>query len=86
MHCPECAHPLHAKVSRYGLRFFAHDPGSPTCALAGESMEHHLLKLELATVVRAATTPDWRSAGRAGKSPARALRVSASSSSPRERR
>ncbi|MFI1712613.1 competence protein CoiA [Streptomyces litmocidini] len=54
MTCPECAHPVHAKVSRYGLRFFAHDPGSPTCALAGESMEHHLLKLELATAVRAA--------------------------------
>ncbi|WP_432590492.1 competence protein CoiA family protein [Streptomyces sp. HD1123-B1] len=54
MTCPECAHPLHAKVSRHGLRFFAHDPGSPTCALAGESMEHHLLKLELATAIRAA--------------------------------
>ncbi|MEU7046478.1 competence protein CoiA family protein [Streptomyces varsoviensis] len=54
MVCPECAHPVHAKVSRYGLRFFAHDSGSPTCALAGESMEHHLLKLELATAVRAA--------------------------------
>ncbi|WP_327378854.1 competence protein CoiA family protein (plasmid) [Streptomyces sp. NBC_01216] len=54
MVCPECAHPMHAKVSRYGLRFFAHDPGAPTCALAGESMEHHLLKLELATAVRAA--------------------------------
>ncbi|MFE0774336.1 competence protein CoiA [Streptomyces sp. NPDC058861] len=54
MVCPECAHPVHAKVSRYGLRFFAHDPGSPTCALAGESMEHHLLKLELTTAVRAA--------------------------------
>ncbi|MFF5379445.1 competence protein CoiA family protein [[Kitasatospora] papulosa] len=54
MTCPECAHPLHAKVSPHGLRFFAHDPGSPICALAGESMEHHLLKLELATAVRAA--------------------------------
>ncbi|MFD8291422.1 competence protein CoiA [Streptomyces lavendulae] len=54
MTCPECAHPVHAKVSRHGLRFFAHDPGSPTCALAGESMEHHLLKLELATCIRAA--------------------------------
>ncbi|MEU8586678.1 competence protein CoiA family protein [Streptomyces sp. NPDC048664] len=54
MVCPECAHPMHAKVSRYGLRFFAHDPGAPTCALAGESMEHHLLKLEMATAVRAA--------------------------------
>ncbi|MGW0670677.1 competence protein CoiA [Streptomyces sp. NPDC002746] len=54
MTCPECVHPLHAKVSPHGLRFFAHDPGSPTCALAGESMEHHLLKLELATAIRAA--------------------------------
>ncbi|MFF4583396.1 competence protein CoiA [Streptomyces sp. NPDC001373] len=53
MTCPECRHPVHAKVSRYGLRFFAHDPGSPTCALAGESVEHHLLKLELATAIRA---------------------------------
>ncbi|MGW0736790.1 hypothetical protein [Streptomyces sp. NPDC002851] len=48
MACPECAHPMHAKVSRHGLRFFAHEPGSPTCAPAGESMEHHLLKLERA--------------------------------------
>ncbi|MGW3059713.1 competence protein CoiA family protein [Streptomyces goshikiensis] len=54
MTCPECSHPVHAKVSRYGLRFFAHAPGSPTCALAGESMEHHLLKLELATAIREA--------------------------------
>ncbi|MEU1600678.1 competence protein CoiA family protein [Streptomyces sp. NPDC005708] len=46
--------PLHAKVSPHGLRFFAHDPGSLTCALAGESMEHHLLKLEFSEAVRAA--------------------------------
>ncbi|QIY56818.1 hypothetical protein HEP86_22675 [Streptomyces sp. RPA4-5] len=50
--CPECGHGLQAKVSRRGLRFFAHDPGSPTCGLAGESMEHRLLKLELVLAVR----------------------------------
>ncbi|MFC9330792.1 competence protein CoiA [Kitasatospora sp. NPDC057015] len=52
--CPECGHGMHAKVSRHRLRFFAHDPGAPDCALSGESMEHHLLKLELASAVRAA--------------------------------
>lgn len=36
------------------MRFFAHDPGAPRCALAGESMEHHLLKLQLATAIREA--------------------------------
>ncbi|MFB7669042.1 competence protein CoiA [Kitasatospora sp. NPDC056138] len=52
--CPECRHGMHAKVSPHGMRFFAHDRGAPTCALAQESMEHHLLKLDLATEVRAA--------------------------------
>ncbi|MFD7736673.1 competence protein CoiA, partial [Kitasatospora phosalacinea] len=52
--CPECGHGMHAKLSPTRLRFFAHDSGSPTCALAGESMEHHLLKLQLAGAVRAA--------------------------------
>ncbi|GAA2752855.1 competence protein CoiA family protein [Kitasatospora cinereorecta] len=52
--CPECGHAVHAKVSSAGLRYFAHDPGSPACALAGESMEHHLTKLQLATAIRAA--------------------------------
>ncbi|MFH8684256.1 competence protein CoiA family protein [Streptomyces lydicus] len=50
--CPECDHGLRAKVSRRGLRFFAHDPGSPSCGLAGESMEHRLLKLELVLAAR----------------------------------
>ncbi|SHM52820.1 competence protein CoiA [Streptomyces yunnanensis] len=50
--CPECRHGVRAKVSHLGLRFFAHDPGAPTCGLAGESMEHRLLKLELVTAAR----------------------------------
>lgn len=50
--CPECGHGVRAKKSHLGLRFFAHDPGAPTCGLAGESMEHRLLKLELAAAVR----------------------------------
>ncbi len=27
--CPECSWSLHPKVSRYGVRFFCHDPGRP---------------------------------------------------------
>lgn len=50
--CPECGHSVRAKVSHLGLRFFAHDPGAPTCGLAGESIEHRLLKLELVTAAR----------------------------------
>ncbi|MFI1386328.1 competence protein CoiA family protein [Embleya sp. NPDC020886] len=50
--CPACAHGSHAKISPRGLRFFAHDPGAPCCRLAEESLEHHLLKLELLTAVR----------------------------------
>lgn len=54
LRCPECGHGLRAKVSPRGLRFFAHLPGALACALAEESMAHHLLKLELATAARAA--------------------------------
>ncbi|WP_155256533.1 competence protein CoiA family protein [Salinispora pacifica] len=57
LRCPECGHGVHAKVSARKLRYFAHDPGRPTdCAWLNESLEHHLLKLELATAIRAA---DW---------------------------
>lgn len=52
--CRECGHGLHAKVSRTGMRFFAHDAGAPMCALAGESLAHRLLKVELASAIRAA--------------------------------
>ncbi|MER7983829.1 competence protein CoiA family protein [Streptomyces sp. NPDC095817] len=38
-----------------GLRFFRHAPRAPRCSmLGGESIEHHLLKLELAHAARAA--------------------------------
>ncbi|MEU5647191.1 hypothetical protein [Streptomyces milbemycinicus] len=50
--CDECRHPMHAKTSRAGLRFFTHAPGAPTCALGLESVAHHLLKLELAAAAR----------------------------------
>lgn len=52
--CDECQHGMHAKVSPTGLRFFAHDAGAPDCASAGESLAHHLLKLELAEAAREA--------------------------------
>ncbi|MFF1561022.1 competence protein CoiA [Streptomyces sp. NPDC058279] len=51
--CPECTWGLHAKVSKYGVRYFCHDPGRPpSCSLTNESPEHHMLKLEMATAIR----------------------------------
>lgn len=52
--CVECQHPMYAKTSRSGLRFFAHAPHAPDCEIArqGESEAHHLLKLELASAAR----------------------------------
>ena len=50
--CDECHHPMYAKVSRNGLRFFAHAAGAPNCALALETLAHHLFKLELANAAR----------------------------------
>lgn len=50
--CRECGHGLHAKVSPTGLRFFAHDRSAPACSLAGETMAHRLLKLQLASAIR----------------------------------
>ncbi|MEV5864832.1 competence protein CoiA family protein [Streptomyces sp. NPDC052071] len=53
--CPQCEWGLHAKVSRYGVRFFCHDPGRPpSCELSNESWEHHMLKLEPAGAIREA--------------------------------
>ncbi len=43
---------MHAKRSPSGLQFFAHAPGAPECALAKETLAHHLLKLELAAAAR----------------------------------
>lgn len=51
--CRECGHGLHAKVSRKGLRFFAHDRAAPSCSLVGETMTHRrLLKLQLDSAIR----------------------------------
>lgn len=50
--CAECRHRVRAKVSPTGLRYFAHAPRAPECAAAGESIAHHLLKLELAAAAR----------------------------------
>ena len=50
--CNECRHSMYAKVSPSGMQFFAHAPGAPKCALAGETLAHHLLKLELAAAAR----------------------------------
>lgn len=53
--CPECGFGVHAKLSPRRLRYFAHDPGRPAdCEMSNESIEHHFLKLELATAIRAA--------------------------------
>jgi len=54
--CAECRHPMFAKISAAGLRFFAHAPHAPDCEIArqGESEAHHLLKLELASAARTA--------------------------------
>jgi hypothetical protein len=55
LRCTDCRHGLHAKVSPKGLRHFAHNPGRPDdCLWLNESLEHHFLKLELATAIRAA--------------------------------
>lgn len=51
LRCRECEQSLQAKRSKLGVQFFAHDPGS-TCASAGESMAHRLLKIRLANAIR----------------------------------
>ena len=50
--CRECGASVHAKESKYGLRFFAHDRQQSECASAGESPEHRALKYWIAGVVR----------------------------------
>lgn len=50
--CRECGAPVHAKESKYGLRFFAHDRQQSGCTSAGESPEHRALKRWIADVVR----------------------------------
>lgn len=50
--CRECGATLHAKESKQGLRFFAHDPQQSGCTSVGESPEHRALKRWIAVAVR----------------------------------
>ncbi len=50
--CRGCDGSMHAKRSRRGLRFFAHDQLREDCPSAGETAEHLLLKATIAGFVR----------------------------------
>lgn len=52
--CPECGGQVHARLSKLDTRHLYHRTKPPSCSLANESLEHHLLKLELVTSARAA--------------------------------
>lgn len=52
LRCRACGGHMQAKISKRGLRFFAHDRVSPDCPAAGETPEHRALKALLAAVVR----------------------------------
>ncbi|GAB3943532.1 hypothetical protein GCM10029976_066290 [Kribbella albertanoniae] len=42
LRCPECDPCVHARVSRRGLRHFAHDPcRPPDCARLNKSQKHY---------------------------------------------
>lgn len=55
--CPECGVRMHAKASRLGLRFFAHDHENSQCSLSGETPQHRYLKAALADMIR--SEPGW---------------------------
>ncbi|TVL90256.1 competence protein CoiA family protein [Streptomyces sp. SAJ15] len=52
--CPECGGQVFARVSKLGTRHLYHHTRPLSCSLENESLEHHLLKLELVTCARAA--------------------------------
>ena len=54
LRCRDCDAGMHAKVSRNGLPFFAHDTRPKGCASEGESPEHLELKRTLAEAIRRA--------------------------------
>ncbi|MFI0221498.1 hypothetical protein [Streptomyces lydicus] len=54
LRCPECGGQVFARLSKLGTRHLYHRTRPPSCSLANESLEHHLLKLELVTCARAA--------------------------------
>jgi len=49
--CDECRHPMHAKVSRNGLRFFAHAPGAPNW---GAGKNHAMNTASVSTLLNTA--------------------------------
>jgi hypothetical protein len=52
--CRFCETRMQAKVSKGGLRFFAHDRRTPECPSEGETPEHRRLKSAVANDLRAA--------------------------------
>ena len=75
-----CGGGLHAKVSKLGFRFFAHDVKRDDCPTNGETPEHRELKALLAAAIReaggtavveaypeAAGIGGWRAGGRPGR-------------------
>lgn len=50
--CRGCGHPVHAKASKLGFRFFAHDAVQADCPTNGETPEHRELKALLAAAIR----------------------------------
>ncbi len=52
--CRGCGQGLQAKVSKLGLRFFAHDAATAGCPSNGETPAHRLLKSVLAAAIRSA--------------------------------
>jgi hypothetical protein len=52
--CVACGGRMHAKISPAPnrLRFFAHDAANRDCPWNGQSLEHYLLKAELAAAIR----------------------------------
>ncbi|GAA2811390.1 hypothetical protein GCM10010441_40060 [Kitasatospora paracochleata] len=54
--CPDCGHGMPAKVPPppRRLRYFARDLGDKRCNLAEQTIEHHLLKLEIAALLSVA--------------------------------
>jgi competence CoiA-like predicted nuclease len=62
--CRGCGGPVHAKVSRGGQQFFAHDARPEHCHLLGEGLAHRLLKSALASAARqAGWTAELEAAG-----------------------
>jgi len=50
--CRACGAAMSAKVSKLGMRFFAHRAEASDCPTVGETIEHRLLKIELAAAIR----------------------------------